>query len=133
MLSTIDPTKDKLQAVVVAPTRKLIQQIANEAINALVQRMVSRPSIKMAIKDESTPKRVTKCKSQICCGTPGKITDWASSIFLKFKKLAVFVLDEADEMVNSLRSDIASFVEKLPKCFFHLQHILQNMRHIMIG
>lgn len=115
LLSMIDPTKDELQAVVVAPTRELIQQIANEAINNLAQRMDPKPSIKMAIKGEPTPKRGSKCKSQICCGTPGKIMDWASSGFLNFKKLRVFVLDEADEMINSFRSDIASFAEKLPK------------------
>ena len=61
-------------------------------------------TLRYAVKGEEIP-RGSKISDHIVIGTPGKVLDWALKFrFFDIKKIRVFVLDEADEMLNMTNS-----------------------------
>ena len=122
LLSRIDTTKSELQALVLAPTRELIQQIAGEIATLGSRMKPNKPSIKLAVPD-GAPKdkkkgKTTKMKynEQICCGTPGTVNSWVAKGIINLNALRVFVLDEADSMLVDFTNDVTSLSEMIKVC-----------------
>ena len=106
------------QAICVTPTRELAIQIVDKAIRPMAANMTGL-KIELAIAG-STTKRVD---AHIVVGTPGKIVDWLKRRTLNPKYIKVFVLDEADNMVDEGGHRANSIVIKnqMPK---HCQALL---------
>ena len=99
MIEKVDPSNNKLQAVVIAPTRELAIQVAQEMksltgskrIN-IVQVYGGSPMGKQMRDLESRP--------HIVVGTPGRMIDMINRGKLKLQEVQFCILDEADEMLN---------------------------------
>ncbi|KAI9140528.1 ATP-dependent RNA helicase dbp5 [Paraphysoderma sedebokerense] len=96
MLSRIDYEKKTPQAICIAPARELARQIVD-----VVKEMGQYTPVEvcLAVKD-STLARGQKINSHIIVGTPGTITDLIRKQMLNAREVKVFVLDEADNMLD---------------------------------
>nr|CAH7742771.1 unnamed protein product [Callosobruchus chinensis] len=98
MLSRVDVSKSYPQVLCLSPTYELAVQTGEVA--AHMAKFCPDIEMKFAVRGEEVP-RGTKLTEHIIIGTPGKVLDWS----LKFKvfdlkKITVFVLDEADVMID---------------------------------
>jgi len=94
MLSRADPKLAAPQCLCVVPTRELARQIA-EVIQAMGK--FTKLQTCLVIKDEKIPKKI---EQQILVGTPGRILDLIQKKILITRAMKVFVLDEADVMID---------------------------------
>ena len=99
MLSRIDLSLEHTQALCLAPTMELAMQIAD--VVRLMGQHMKNLKIALAIKG-SQMQRNQELKDHIIIGTPGTAFDWSCPRINCFslKKLKVFVLDEADVMID---------------------------------
>lgn len=99
LLSRLDMTLKKPQALVMAPTRELAEQIASviRGIGAHMKVGVSL-SVGGAPRNENV-REIRSGACQVVVGTPGRVFDLASNHDLPFDSLRVLVLDEADVML----------------------------------
>lgn len=118
VLERIDTTIDIPQALILAPTRELVDQIKTVIsnlgifINVKVEGFVGGKSI----KDD-----ITKLKKgvQVVVGTPGRIYDLIDKNFLNVDYMKMFVMDEADEMLSN------GFIDQVQKIFVRLDENVQ--------
>ncbi len=115
-LSTVDVTKQAVQALVLCPTRELADQVSAEL------RRLARfiPNFKIVTLCGGVPCR-TQAPSlvhppQLVVGTPGRILDHLTRGNLTLDALKVLVLDEADRMLDmGFSEEIAAVVGHAPK------------------
>merc|ERR1719427_671988 len=115
ILQKIDTSKQTCQALVIAPTRELAQQIQKvimalgdfEQVNC--HACIGGTSVKNDIHVlETTPPHVI-------VGTPGRVYDMINRKFLDTSGLRMFVLDEADEMLSrGFKDQIYDIFRKMP-------------------
>ena len=86
------------QAICVTPTRELAIQIFDKAVKPMAANMTGL-KIQLALAGEHI-ERGSKLEAHIVIGTPGKIVDWLKRKTINTKTVKVFVLDEADNMVE---------------------------------
>lgn len=114
MLSRIDPAVRQPQALVLAHTHELADQIF-KVVTALSSFMGIK--VILAIGGESNPRHVNvrelRAGAHVIVGTPGRVYDLATSGDLRFSSLRYFVLDEADEMLTDRFGDQVSEIVKL--------------------
>lgn len=115
LLQLVDIENPSIQAVIVAPTRELGQQIYSN----LVSFAKFLPEISLASICGGTPikpqmERLTK-DTHIVVATPGRLIDLIKRNAISIKNAAYLVLDEADEMVTSLKEGLDEIVKELPK------------------
>ena len=100
IVEQIDPEKKYPQAVVLAPTRELAQQIAQE----LAELAYYLPEIQVACvygganMDKQARRLAEGC--QIVVATPGRLMDHYKRRSIDISHVTQIVLDEADEMLN---------------------------------
>ena len=114
------PRTKELRALVLAPTRELVTQIQESfevygknlglSVVALYGGVNQRPQVQ-AIKDGA----------QIIVATPGRLLDLMAQGFIRFHKLEMLVLDEADRMLDM------GFIEDIDKIILRLPKIKQTM------
>ena len=115
LLQLIDFDNTTIQAVILAPTRELGQQIhANlEAFSAHI------PSISIATVCGGIPikPQIERLKSttHIVVATPGRLADLIERKAVDIKNISYFILDEADEMVSALKEGLDSIIKEIPK------------------
>lgn len=103
-------------AMIIAPTRELVMQIATE----LRKFSKYQEGIKIVPIYGGQPidRQIQMLKKgcNIIVGTPGRIMDHLRRHTLKFVDLKMVILDEADEMLNmGFKEDIESILYQLPK------------------
>ena len=107
----IDETKHEAQAVCLAPTYELAIQnarVCNELGSGIGVEVL------LAVADDSCKfARGTKDNHQIVVGTPGKVKKLIKDKVINTKSVIVFVLDEADLMVES---GMCSLMTRHQKC-----------------
>jgi len=112
MLSRIDPSKKETQALIMAHTHELAEQITT-VIKALSQYM----KIQVVLAVGGIPRyqnvKDIRAGAQVVVGTPGRVYDLAASRDLRFDSLRCFVLDEADEMLRDRFADQVSEIVKI--------------------
>jgi len=98
-LQKIDVNDRSCQALILAPTRELAQQIHKVAL-ALGDYMKVR--CHSCIGGTSVREDIDKLKDgqHVVVGTPGRVYDMLSKRHFRLDNLQVFVLDEADEMLS---------------------------------
>ena len=103
------------QALCVTPTRELANQIVLKAVLPMGQNMKGL-KIRIAVAGENVAKG-EKLNAHIVVGTPGKIVDWLKRKIINSKTIKVFVLDEADNMVeeSGFRANSLLIKKQMPK------------------
>ena len=105
---------NKIQALVLAPTRELSLQIAGELMKfsrfkgLYIQTVYGGVPIYPQINGLR--------RAEIVVGTPGRVLDHLQRGTLDFSNLKIFVLDEADKMIDmGFVDDIQDIERKIPK------------------
>ncbi|MFC4633458.1 DEAD/DEAH box helicase [Dokdonia ponticola] len=114
LLQLIDRTNPTIQAVILVPTRELGQQI-HANITAFASEL---PEVTAAVICGGVPikpqiERLTK-STQIVVATPGRLIDLMKRGAINIKNANYLVLDEADEMVTSLKDGLDEIVAAMP-------------------
>ena len=115
ILQLIDIESPSIQAVIIAPTRELGQQI----YNSLVSFSTYLPAISIASICGGIPIKPQieslKSDTHIVVATPGRLIDLIKRNAINIKTAQYLVLDEADEMVTSLKIGLDEILKELPK------------------
>ena len=113
-LQKIDLSQRVCQALILAPTRELAQQIMRVA-QSLGDYMKVR--CHACIGGTAVREDVEKLREgqHLVVGTPGRVYDMASKRSLKLDNLQIFVIDEADEMLrHGFKEQIYDVFKLLP-------------------
>ena len=115
LLQLIDTEDTSVQALILAPTRELGQQIhAN-----LLSFSSHSPCISIAVVCGGIPikPQIERLKepTNIVVATPGRLVDLIQRGAINIKNLKYLVLDEADEMVSALKEDLDHIIKEVPK------------------
>lgn len=115
LLQLIDNSKNNIQAVILAPTRELGQQIFKslEAFNSS-QLNVSIAGVFGGIPIKPQIETL-KSTTHIVVATPGRLADLIERNAINIKEISYFVLDEADEMVSAHKEGVDAIIKVLPK------------------
>ena len=115
LLQLIDTKNNSVQAVVLAPTRELAQQIhANLESFASYSPTISIAAVCGGIPIKPQIERL-KLATHVVIATPGRLVDLVKREAINIKNLKYLVLDEADEMVSALKEDLDTIIEGIPK------------------
>ncbi|KAK9365150.1 P-loop containing nucleoside triphosphate hydrolase protein [Lipomyces kononenkoae] len=114
VLQKIDPSVKQCQALILAPTRELAQQIQKVVVaigdytNVTCHACIGGT----AIRDDV---RILQEGVQIVVGTPGRVQDMIQRRALRTDNVKIFVLDEADEMLShGFKDQIYDIFQLLP-------------------
>lgn len=101
-------------ALIIAPTRELALQVSSELI-WLYRATGARIATCVGGMDASKERRTLQHGAHIVVGTPGRLRDHLERGALDLSKLAVAVLDEADEMLDmGFRDDLEQILDASP-------------------
>ncbi|CAD6938089.1 unnamed protein product, partial [Tilletia laevis] len=100
ILQRIDPAIKATQALILAPTRELAQQI-QEVVIALGDYM--NIECHACVGGTRIREDIAKLEQgqHVVVGTPGRVYDMINRRFLRTDHLKMFCLDEADEMLST--------------------------------
>ena len=102
-------------ALILAPTRELVIQIAEEA-KKLLKNTDKKVAVIIGGTDYKEQIQNMEDKYEIIVATPGRLLDHIHSGQLKLNKIQFFVLDEADRMFDmGFIKDIRFLMKKCPK------------------
>ncbi|GAB2768789.1 DEAD/DEAH box helicase [Salinimicrobium soli] len=112
ILAQIDPAKEEVQALILAPTRELGQQIARQLFKftkysdkVFTEAVYGGEKIDIQIARLNRP-------TQIVVATPGRLIDLMKRKAVDIRNIQTLVLDEADEMLSmGFKKDLATILE----------------------
>ena len=114
LLEKIDLKSPTLQALILAPTRELANQIHEEIVKlsafepARSMSVYGGTSVGLQIRD------LKARKPQIVVGTPGRVMDLIDRGVLKFDNTKFVILDEADEMLDmGFFDDVTAIIDQV--------------------
>jgi len=114
ILEQIDLTQNIPQALILAPTRELSEQVSKEAEKLAIHSpchtvcLVGGRPIRSQINE-------LKKGPHLLVGTPGRIIDLINRRELQLKSIKIVVLDEADRMLDiGFRPDIEKILRRCP-------------------
>ncbi|WP_147678712.1 DEAD/DEAH box helicase [Algibacter pacificus] len=115
LLQLVDSSKSNIQAVILAPTRELGQQIYNnlesfnpEDLQVSIAGLFGGIPIKPQID-------ALKNTTHIVVATPGRLADLIERNAINIKEITYFILDEADEMISAHKEGVDAIIKALPK------------------
>ena len=115
LLQLVNSKHSHIQAVVLAPTRELGQQILSMVKSFATQ----LPELKIAGVFGGTPVKAQVEDLQqaphILVATPGRLLDLLERKALSLAQLSYLVLDEADEMLSALKEEVELVFKATPK------------------
>ncbi|UPS91056.1 DEAD/DEAH box helicase [Bizionia sp. M204] len=115
LLQLIDTKNDTVQALILAPTRELGQQIfANLESFAANSPDISMASVFGGIPIKPQIERL-QTPTHIVVATPGRLVDLIKRGAISIKNVSYLVLDEADEMVSALKDEVDTIIKDIPK------------------
>lgn len=96
MLSKVDESRTVTQCLCICPARELARQLYE-----VITEMGKFTGIKVFLAVKDVPKMGRgSFPYHIVVGTPGKITDLIKNRFINMREIKIFVLDEADHMLD---------------------------------
>ncbi|RKD22939.1 DEAD/DEAH box helicase [Ammoniphilus oxalaticus] len=114
LIEKIDETNGQIQAVILAPTRELAVQVAEE-INRICQYNSVKALPIYGGQDINRQIRALRNKPQIIVATPGRFMDHMRRKTIRLHAIETVVLDEADEMLNmGFVEDIQTILQEIP-------------------
>ncbi len=115
MLEYISLTEERVQEVVLAPTRELALQIADELKN--LAHFIPKVRVATLYGGQPIAKQLNqlKQKPQIVVATPGRLIDLMNRGMLRLDQVHTMVIDEADEMLKmGFVKDVTHIIESVP-------------------
>lgn len=115
IIEAIDTDLRKTQAIILCPTRELTIQVSGEL--AKLAKYKKGINIVPIYGGQSYERQFTALKRSphVVIGTPGRVIDHLERETLNIENVKMFVLDEADEMLNmGFIEDIELILEKTP-------------------
>ncbi len=114
LLDLLDSSSKNTQAIILVPTRELCQQI-----QSVIEVYTSKSPIISAMSYGGVPikpqiKEISQ-GVQIIVATPGRLLDLVEKNAVDLSKIECLILDEADEMLTSLKTDFLEIDKLLPK------------------
>ncbi len=115
MVNRLQPGQGYVQALIIGPTRELVQQIAEE-INAIgAEKGLKALAIYGGEAMYGQKERLRQRDVDIIVGTPGRILDHLRNVSLNLSNTRLVVLDEADIMLDmGFREDIEDIFAQAP-------------------
>ena len=112
ILDMIDPDRNGVQALVLAPTRELAIQVSEEIHSLRGEKQIRTMPI---YGGQSIDQQLRRLKNgvQIVVGTPGRVIDHLKRKTLNLRNIDHLILDEADEMLNM------GFIEDMEEIMKH--------------
>lgn len=115
LIESIDANLNKVQAIILCPTRELATQVTGE----LRKFTKYKEGVKVlsVYGGESIERQIKGLKQgvKIVVGTPGRVMDHMRRKTLKLDNVKMCVLDEADEMLNmGFEEDIETILKEVP-------------------
>jgi ATP-dependent RNA helicase DeaD len=120
MLQLMKPDMNRPQALVLAPTRELALQVAEE-IGRIGKHLRVRELAVYGGSPIDRQIRSLRAGVEVVVGTPGRVMDHLDRGTLKLDQIRMFVLDEADEMLDM------GFVDDIEKIMGHLPAARQTV------
>ncbi|MDQ0195879.1 DEAD/DEAH box helicase [Paenibacillus wynnii] len=115
LISKIDREDERILALIMAPTRELAIQVAEE-IGKLSRFKGLRSLAIYGGQDIGRQIRGLKKKPQIIIGTPGRLLDHINRKTIRLDDVQTIVLDEADEMLDmGFMEDIQTILKLVPE------------------
>lgn len=115
LINKISREEDRIVALIMAPTRELAIQVAEE-ISKLSRFKGIRSLPIYGGQDIVRQIRALKKKPQIIIGTPGRLLDHINRKTIKLDDVQTVILDEADEMLDmGFMEDIQSILKLVPE------------------
>ncbi|WP_299443504.1 DEAD/DEAH box helicase [uncultured Aquimarina sp.] len=113
LLTAIDPSKKEVQALILAPTRELGQQIAKQLFKfTKYTDKIFTESVYGGEKIEIQLSRL-KRPTHIIVATPGRLIDLMERKAVDISKIKTVVMDEADEMLSmGFKKDLTTILSK---------------------
>lgn len=116
IIEKVNPRSNKVQALVLCPTRELSIQVSEEISNLSKYKKNVRVMPIYGGQPIERQLRGLKQGVQIVIGTPGRVMDHMRRGSLKLDDINFFVLDEADEMFDmGFRQDIELILQDVPE------------------
>jgi ATP-dependent RNA helicase DeaD len=109
LLQNIDEKSNKVQGLILSPTRELCVQIADDLTRFAKYKKVKNVAI---YGGASIEKQIMTIKKgvQIVVATPGRLSDLIKRRAIDLSEVEVAILDEADEMLNMGFKDELDFI-----------------------
>lgn len=115
LVEKVDQEKENVQGLVIAPTRELAIQVAEE-LNKIGRFRHVRALPIYGGQDINHQIRALKNKPQIIVGTPGRLMDHMRRRTIRLQAIAMVIIDEADEMLNmGFIEDIETILKEVPE------------------
>jgi len=115
LLDHLDPNADHVQALILAPTRELGQQIAQQ-IELFSKNMKGIQSVAVyGGANIMTQIHALRRRCQVVIATPGRLIDLAKRNAIQLDKIEFVILDEADEMLNmGFKEELDTILDQTP-------------------
>ncbi|MCX6150693.1 MAG: DEAD/DEAH box helicase [Ignavibacteriales bacterium] len=116
IIQKTDTTLKNIQYLILAPTRELCLQIADDLAN--YAKYKSEIKIAAVFGGASIDRQIQMIRrgAHIISATPGRLLDMINRNIIDLSKIKTVVLDEADEMLNmGFRDDLESILKETPK------------------
>ncbi|MFI4963001.1 MAG: DEAD/DEAH box helicase [Legionellales bacterium] len=116
ILQGLLPNVKGTQALVLAPTRELAIQVAEQFVKLSAHQPGTTVAILCGGQDYSIQLKQLRGGAQVVVGTPGRIMDHIERKTLPLENLRTFIIDEADEMLRmGFIEDVETILAKLPE------------------
>ncbi len=114
LLDSINPKAKGVKALVLAPTRELAKQVADELTSIGANQRIQSVAV---YGGASMDKQIAEMRfAHIVAGTPGRILDHLKRQNLRLNQLQTLVLDEADEMLSmGFARELSQIMEYVPE------------------
>lgn len=101
ILQQIDPTKEHIQALILSPTRELVQQIKKQLFK-FTKYVDAKIFLEGVYGGEKIERQIKNLKrtTHVVVATPGRLIDLIERGEIDLRKIKTLVLDEADEMLS---------------------------------
>ncbi len=120
IIEKIDTQSRRVQALVMAPTRELAQQVCGEMEKIGRSKHVLTAAV-YGGKSIDGQARLLERGAQVVVGTPGRIQDMINRRILRLDGVRFLVLDEADRMLDM------GFIDDIRKIISHVPRERQTM------
>lgn len=115
LIDKLDDTSNKVQALILCPTRELAVQVAEEIASFKGSKRLHVLAV-YGGSSFSMQERALRKGVQIVVGTPGRIRDHIDRKTLKLDAVSHVVLDEADEMLNmGFEEEVREILKQVPE------------------
>ncbi len=115
ILQLIATEEKQLQALILVPTRELGQQIYDN----LISFSKYKPAVSCVLACGGVPikPQITRVAEhpQVIIATPGRLLDLVNREAVQLNTIKYLVLDEADELITALKTEVDSIIKQLPK------------------